>query len=189
MKIIVAYTKQNRVIGNKNALPWGKLKGDLPRFKELTTGNTVIMGRKTWESLPPNKDGTRFLPNRKNLVITRNPDAYQFKVKCDEELNAPDVVENNELRGQVTLNLNPKFISFNIAIHVGFHENVFIIGGEQIYRKFLELKLVDEIIASEVHQEYEGDAFFPILSEKWEIVETTPCEGYDLVRYISHERF
>jgi len=63
--IIVAYDK-NRVIGNSNGLPWmGKLPADMRHFKELTTGKTVIMGRKTYESIG------RALPNRQNIVVSR----------------------------------------------------------------------------------------------------------------------
>ncbi len=62
---IVAALAHNRVIGNNNTLPW-KLPSDLKRFKELTTNHTVIMGRKTWESLP-----RRPLPNRRNILLSQ----------------------------------------------------------------------------------------------------------------------
>ena len=64
IKIIVAMSK-NRVIGNNNELIW-KLSSDLKRFKELTTGHSVVMGRKTYESIG------KPLPNRRNIIITRN---------------------------------------------------------------------------------------------------------------------
>lgn len=63
--IIVAYS-DNRVIGNKNTIPW-KISSDLKLFKEYTKNNIVIMGRKTWDSLPKKP-----LPNRENIVITRS---------------------------------------------------------------------------------------------------------------------
>jgi dihydrofolate reductase len=68
IKIIAAIGKNNE-LGLKNGLPAWKLKSDMNRFKELTSGGTVVMGRKTFESLPPQ---FRPLPNRKNLVITRD---------------------------------------------------------------------------------------------------------------------
>lgn len=68
MIIIVAAVAQNGVIGYRNALPW-HLPEDLKHFRELTTGHAVIMGRKTWESLPPK---FRPLPNRRNIVLTRD---------------------------------------------------------------------------------------------------------------------
>lgn len=64
MKLIVACDPKGG-IGYKNKLPWDKIQGDLPRFKRLTDDCIVVMGRKTWESLP-----TKPLPNRTNLIIT-----------------------------------------------------------------------------------------------------------------------
>ena len=65
MKLIVACDPKGG-IGYKNKLPWSKIEGDLPRFKELTTGKVILMGRNTWDSLPK-----RPLPNRINVVVTR----------------------------------------------------------------------------------------------------------------------
>ena len=65
---LVAAVARNGVIGVDRRLPW-RLPADLKRFKELTLGHTVIMGRKTWESLPPN---FRPLPGRRNIVVTRD---------------------------------------------------------------------------------------------------------------------
>ena len=67
MKLIVACDPKGG-IGYDNKLPWSKIEGDLPRFKQLTTGKKVIMGRKTFESLP-----VKPLPNRINYVLSRNP--------------------------------------------------------------------------------------------------------------------
>lgn len=65
--VLIAAVARNGVIGKDNALPW-RLKADLVRFKSLTTGHPILMGRKTWESL------ARPLPGRRNLVVTRDPD-------------------------------------------------------------------------------------------------------------------
>lgn len=67
MKLILA-VDPNGGIGNNLKLPWDKLEGDLQRFKELTTGQTVVMGRITWDSLPKKP-----LPNRTNIVVTKKP--------------------------------------------------------------------------------------------------------------------
>lgn len=158
-KILVAYTKDNRVIGIDNILPWPRLKGDLPRFKKLTTDQVVIMGRKTWESLPD-----QILPFRINYVISREPDKYDPGLTnlfwCKTVEKAIECAKAH---------FPPK--------------EIYIIGGEQIYRHSLANQLVDEIIASEVTAHYEGDAFFPELPEGWRFVEETPCEGYNLVHY------
>ncbi len=66
--LVVAYSRGTRVIGRDGDLPW-HLPTDLARFKELTTGGTVVMGRKTWDSLP---DRFRPLPGRRNVVVSRN---------------------------------------------------------------------------------------------------------------------
>lgn len=158
-KILVAYTKDNRVIGLGNTLPWPKLKGDLPRFKTMTTDQVVIMGRKTWESLP-----NQILPNRINYVVSRDPDKY------DPGLTNLFFCKTVEKAIECAKNHHPS-------------KEIFIIGGEQIYRHALENQLVEEIIASEVEAHYEGDAFFPELPKDWRFVEETPCEGYNLVHY------
>lgn len=72
ISLIVAVA-ENNVIGSKNDLPW-RLSADLKRFKELTTGHTVVMGRKTFESVV--KRLGKPLPNRKNVVVTRSPLVY-----------------------------------------------------------------------------------------------------------------
>lgn len=97
--IVVAHSR-NRVIGRQGDLPW-HLPGDLKRFKELTTGGTVVMGRKTWESIPPK---FRPLPNRRNLVVSRN-----------NGVDGPEV-----------------FRSVEAALEAAA-QNCFVIGGGEIY--------------------------------------------------------
>ncbi len=105
MHIIVAMAK-NRTIGNKGKIPW-KIPQDLERFKQLTMGHWIIMGRKTYESIG------RPLPGRTNVVITRNLKS----IKDDSQ-----IVLSNSL--DAILNLKES-------------ETVFVIGGEEIYRQAL----------------------------------------------------
>jgi dihydrofolate reductase len=87
MQLIVA-TDPTGGIGYKNKLPWTNIQGDLPRFKSLTTGKTIVMGRNTWESLPKKP-----LPNRLNLVVTKsNLDSFDntIQIRDIEELNKYD---------------------------------------------------------------------------------------------------
>jgi dihydrofolate reductase len=87
MQLIVA-TDPTGGIGYKNKLPWSNIQGDLPRFKSLTTGKTIVMGRNTWESLPKKP-----LPNRLNLVVTKsNLDSFEntIQIRDIEELNKYD---------------------------------------------------------------------------------------------------
>lgn len=107
MIVIIAAVARNGVIGNRNALPW-HLPEDMRHFKALTTGHAVIMGRKTWESLPRK---FRPLPNRQNYVLTRDP-AY-----CAE--GATVVHSPDEAR------------------KVGAGGTAYIIGGAELYAQML----------------------------------------------------
>jgi dihydrofolate reductase len=130
IKIIVAMSK-NRVIGNNNELIW-KLSSDLKRFKELTTSHSVVMGRKTYESIG------RPLPNRRNIIITRN---LEYKV------DGCEIVSSLEEALLLTNN------------------DCFIIGGGEIYNQSIEL--ADRIYLTLVHKEFEGDTTFPELGKEW----------------------
>jgi len=133
---IIAAASTNNVIGFDNKLIWNIPK-DLKRFKELTQGHSVIMGRKTFESLP------NPLPNRRNIVVTRNKDY------------SPEGIE--------------VFSSIEDAIDV-CREDIqpFIIGGGEIYSQ--TINLVDKIELTRVYKDYQGDAFFPdIPLDKFEL--------------------
>lgn len=133
ISIIVAVA-QNNVIGGGNNLLW-HIREDLMRFKEITSGHPVIMGRKTFESLG------KALPNRRNIVITRNKDF---------------VAEGCETVGslQEAIELFP------------YQEEIFIIGGGEIYSQ--AIKLADKMYITWVYKDYEGDTFFPeIHPDQW----------------------
>ncbi len=131
MKIILIVAKaKNNVIGKDNQLIW-KLSADLKRFKNLTTGHHILMGRKTYESLG------KPLPNRTHLVITRNP-----------EFTVPE-------GHYVFSSVEDAFIFSN---KVGADE-LFVIGGGQIYAE--TINLCDRLEVTEVETSPEGDTFFP----------------------------
>lgn len=133
--IIVCFS-QNRVIGNKGKIPW-KFPADLQHFKQVTTGNTVVMGRKTFESVG-------ILPNRKTVVLTNSIVSAYYK---DDVLWVPDTQEVLSLKG-----------------------DVFIAGGEQVYYDFLHL--ADYMMLTMIHQNIEGDTYFPTFdASKWDVVE------------------
>lgn len=131
---IIAAVSKNNVIGKDNKLPW-HLPADLAHFKKITSGHTIIMGRKTFESIG------RPLPNRRNIVITRNTG---FKAEGIE------VVHSIEQAMDITKD----------------EEEVFVIGGEEIYK--LAFPFTDKIYLTRVDAEIEGDAFFPELGPEWE---------------------
>jgi dihydrofolate reductase len=85
MKLIIA-CDPNGGIGYQNKLPWTNIQGDLPRFKRLTEGHPVVMGRNTWDSLPKKP-----LPNRVNIVVTSRPFVEDGVASINRLLNYPDL--------------------------------------------------------------------------------------------------
>ena len=134
---IIAAASANNVIGFDNKLIWNIPK-DLKRFKELTQGHSVIMGRKTFESL------TSPLPNRRNIVVTRNKDYSLKGIEVFSSIeDAIDVCKDDQ--------------------------QPFIIGGGEIYSQ--TINVVDKIELTRVYKDYQGDAFFPnIPLDKFELV-------------------
>ena len=127
---LIAACARGGVIGVENRLPW-HLPEDMKFFRETTRGKPVIMGRKTWESLPA---AFRPLPGRVNIVVSRNP-AF--------EAPGASVVASLEAA---------------VATAEGF-ETAFVIGGAELYRQ--ALPQADRLLLTEIDQAYEGDAFFP----------------------------
>lgn len=141
---------EGRTIGAKGKIPW-HLPADLRRFKELTTGHPVIMGRKTFESL-----GAKPLPGRANIVITH--DGKYAASGCTVVTSLHDALRAAE----------------NGAM--GEAGDVFVIGGEAIYR--LAMPHAKHIYLTKVHGAFKGDAHFPEFSEgeggEWQVVRTEP---------------
>ncbi len=131
MKVsLVAAVARDGVIGLEGGLPW-HIAEDLRRFRELTIGHPVVMGRRTWDSLP---ERFRPLPGRRNVVVTRNPtwraDGAERVGSIDEALLLLEDVEE-----------------------------VFVIGGAELYAT--ALPLVDELLLTEIDADIEGDTLFP----------------------------
>ncbi len=127
LTLIVA-TERQRGIGINNTLPW-RLPEDLAFFKRTTTGHTIIMGRKTFDSIG------RPLPNRRNIVVTRNPD-----------WSHPGVETAGSLQD---------------AVSMAGDGEAFVIGGAQIYIE--SLPLASKLIVTEIDADIECDAFFPAI--------------------------
>ena len=131
--VIIAAVAKNRVIGRDNQLIWN-IPEDMAHFKALTQGHTVLMGRKTWESLPPR---FRPLPGRRNIVITRQTD-----------YSAPGAELANSLEAGLAL--------------AAADEMVCIIGGAEIYQQ--AMALADRLEITEVDLAPEGDSWFPVIA-------------------------
>lgn len=138
VNIIVAYCKGNG-IGKNNALPW-YIPQDLKHFSKLTKGNNnnmVVMGRKTWDSLPKKP-----LPKRFNAILST-----QFIIDTD---NAKSF---NSLQSILDFSRQNNY------------QDLWIIGGAEIYKMVLDLDMVDEIHATKIEDWYDCDVFFPEIEE------------------------
>ena len=137
---IIAAVAENGCIGINNQLPW-YLPEDLKYFRRLTTGGVVIMGRKTYESIG------KPLPNRTNIVISRKAGYHPEGIKVVSSLE-----DALDLAAQVS--------------EINGIDDVFVIGGAQIYAQ--ALPLANRLYLTEVQKTVEGDAFFPpINSVQW----------------------
>lgn len=137
MKLGLIYARaRNGVIGKDGVMPW-HLPEDLAHFKRTTAGCPVIMGRRTWESLPPR---FRPLPGRSNIVVTRQPDWH-----ADGATRAASLDEALRLCAGAP--------------------QAWVIGGAQIYA--LALPLADTVVATELDVNVEGDTHAPVLGSEW----------------------
>ena len=137
---LIDATDRQRGIGIHNTLPW-RLKEDLAFFKQTTSGHAIIMGRKTFDSIG------RPLPNRRNIVVTRNPGWTHDGVE-----RAGSLDEAAQLAGD---------------------GEVFVIGGAQIYVDAIQI--ADKLIVTEIDAVYDCDAFFPAIDPAvWKEVAREP---------------
>lgn len=167
--LIVAVGKNNE-IGKNNQLLW-HIPEDLKNFKKITTGKTVIMGRNTYESIG------RALPNRKNIVLSKNFLEIEGKIKEDRQK-----YENETTK----LEFYDDFLKV-IDKYKDLDEEIFIIGGGQIYEKSLELGIVKRIYMSHVDfSDEDADAYFPKIDlDKWV---TLTKENYDGWKFCIYEK-
>jgi len=151
MKInIIVAIDEKKGIGKNNQLLW-HISEDLKRFKEITFGHPIIMGRKTYESIG------RVLPNRTNIIITRDA-TYKVEgaIVCSSLEEAIDIAKKTEESSKKTQNHDSYFM-----IHNSDEDEVFIIGGGQIFKEALDKGLVDKLYLTVVKGDYDADTFFP----------------------------
>jgi dihydrofolate reductase len=132
---IIAAIGENNELGNKGGLPLWNLKTDMERFKILTTGGVVVMGRKTFESFP---EKYRPLPNRRNIVLTRDKSRHAQGAESFESLEA-------------FLETSPT-------------EEAWVIGGGEIYKQYINK--ASELHITHVKGRFPADTFFPIIDPK-----------------------
>lgn len=166
--IAIAAMASNRAIGFEGQMPW-HLPEDLKRFSELTTKHAVLMGRKTFDSLP---ERFRPLPRRENYVVTRHPGFLRhtrgIRLVTDVEQFIKDCKEGKQALPS---------------------DKLWIIGGAEIYR--LTQPFWDEIYLTKIDSSFEGDAFFPEFEEdytlKQEETHKQSSLSYSFQHYLRNE--
>jgi len=162
--IIAALAESNRVIGKKGKLPW-KIPRDAQRFRELTIGHAVIMGRKTWE-----------------LDVEKQPLVDRYNVVISNSIT-PDEIASLQL--QYPLNL--AFVSSlsDALKKVQNHNKIFIVGGASIYSQ--SLNLADTLELTLVEGDFQGDTFFPeyefLIGDQFAMVNKETHTGYRFETY------
>ena len=147
---MIAAIDKNRLIGNGPNIPW-KLPADLKHFREMTIGKPVVMGRKTFETLP------RPLAKRKNIILTRN-----------QNYTAP--------KGCIVTHSVEEIITTVSEIYDGETTELMICGGAPIYAAFLSHST--RLYLTQVHATFEGDVYFPEFDwNAWDEVKRIDCDA------------
>ena len=158
--IAIAAMDEGRVIGFENRLPWN-VPEDMKRFMRLTKSHAVLMGRKTYESLPKK---SRPLPERFNIVATRSPERLAHEQEILVTNSARETVEQFR-RGELS---TPT-------------DTLWIVGGEEIYRE--TLPLCDGVYLTRIAGTHQGDAYFPKFESEFEVVQEQRHDGYAFLNY------
>jgi dihydrofolate reductase len=157
---IIAAVARNGVIGHDNQLPW-RLPEDMKRFRDLTMGHAVVMGRKTWDSLPAKY---RPLPGRRNIVVSRNPG---FAAEGAEVADS--------IAGALKL--------------AAEDPEIFVMGGADLYAQ--ALPVADRLQLTEIDADCEGNVYFPPVDRfRWKEVERREGTGEGGLAYtfVTYER-
>ena len=141
----------NGTIGNAGVLPW-HLPEDLAHFKAVTLGSPVVMGRKTWESLPAR---FRPLPGRRNIVVTRQQDWHADGVDTADSIAAALAIA-----GEGTAD----------------DDVVWVIGGAEVFSAVIDT--AQRLEVTTIREAIEGDAVAPAITERWRLVSTDPVDGW-----------
>lgn len=153
MLSIIAAVASNNTIGNNNKLPW-HFKEDFDFFKKMTMNNVVIMGSNTFESI-----GNKPLSNRINIIVSRKT-TFNVRDDCYYSTNLENAIELGK----------------------AFNRQIFIIGGEQVYKA--SLPLVDTLYITHIKADYKGDTFFPVLNKaEWSLEVLEEHENFYMTKW------
>jgi dihydrofolate reductase len=154
---LVAAVARNGVIGSEGSIPW-RIPGEQARFKALTMGHVLVMGRRTYDSIG------RPLPGRTTVVVTRQANWQPPGGPVDAVLVAPD-------------------LDTALAHAAAIDDTVFVVGGGEVYGE--AMAVADRLVISWVEAEPAGDAFFPAVPESdWTPVRVESHDGYEVVEYV-----
>lgn len=157
-KTIIVAVSKNGVIGKDGDIPW-YYPEDLKHFKEKTMDHPVIMGSSTYQSLP---EDFKPLPGRKNIVLTRSG------VEVDESVAVANSLDE----------------AWEIA--ESYDKKAFIIGGATIYEQTLDE--ADRLVITRIHEEYDGDTFFPDWNkENWKEIERNNRGELSFLEYVRNQ--
>ncbi len=175
-------------IGKNNKIPW-HIKEDLQHFKELTLHGVVIMGRKTWESLPKS---VRPLPFRENVIVSKSLFEGNSSAPNSAHISTPNYAnhETNEDHPFKCMDLSQECIHIEPSLDSSIRKwtgqtdkRVFVIGGSSIYKQAIQSELCESLIVTKVKGVYDCDAFFPDYRE-WKMKRTIKTgENYSICEF------
>lgn len=154
---LIAAIAKNGAIGHRGGLPWPPMREDMAHFRRVTMGGVVIMGRHTWDSLPPK---LRPLPDRYNIVVTSRPIAAEW-----------------DIHDGAGFDFVP---SLDAALDVVGDDQAFVIGGARLYREALDRRLVDTVHLTEVDLEPPHDVHLKLDLSGFDEVERRKGETPEL---------
>ncbi len=174
LSLIVAMDEEG-LIGQGNRLPWD-LPEEIRNFRKTTMGHTVIMGRVTWELLTKAASGNPYLDGRVNFVVTRSPAEWQSTISGEKGFDktfGPHFVDTVELGVTRARREFPEFV-----------EEIFILGGRQIYEFALRRNLIDRMIISHVRGKHIGDVYFPPFGDEWVGRSLKVAKKFEVIEYV-----
>lgn len=172
MNTLIVAMDEDHLIGRGLEIPW-RLPEDMKLFRQRTMGQTLIMGRTTWQTLPK-FDERPYLDGRVNFVVTRKPADWQARVAANvANPEGPHFVDTIELAISRARREFPEFV-----------QEIFILGGRQIYELALRRNLVDRMIISHVHGKHIGDVRFPEFSGEWIGRDLEQFDDFHVVEYV-----
>ena len=171
ISLIVAASKNN-VIGKNGKIPWN-ISEDLKRFKQLTWGHHIIMGRKTFESIGKPLEG------RTSVVLSQNS---EYKIKKEPSTSKQALLENTT-RCKILSSLS-KAIQY---CDNKSEDEAFIIGGESIFQEAVSRQIIDRVYLTRIHKEYDGDTYFPDFDKsEYLIANQEDHQDYSFIDYIKN---